>query len=47
MFLEKGFPFMKNEILVHGYDSIDDRIVWDIMEEDLDNLIEDVSNLIP
>lgn len=33
-------------ILVHGYDSIDDRIVWGIMEEDLDNLIEDVDKLI-
>jgi uncharacterized protein with HEPN domain len=28
-------------ILVHGYDAIDDRIVWGVIEEDLDNLIED------
>jgi uncharacterized protein with HEPN domain len=32
-------------ILIHGYDSIDDRIVWDIIEEDLDNLIDDVDKL--
>lgn len=33
-------------ILAHGYDSIDDRIVWGIIEEDLGNLIEDVGRLI-
>jgi uncharacterized protein with HEPN domain len=33
-------------ILVHGYDSIDDRIVWDTIETDLDNLLEDVDNLL-
>ncbi len=33
-------------ILVHGYDTIDDRIVWDVMKEDLDNLIEDADTLI-
>jgi uncharacterized protein with HEPN domain len=33
-------------ILVHGYDTIDDRIVWGVIEEDLDNLIEDVDKLI-
>lgn len=33
-------------ILVHGYDSIDDRIVWGVIEEDLDNLLEDVNRLI-
>ncbi|MFB3042646.1 MAG: DUF86 domain-containing protein [Candidatus Poribacteria bacterium] len=33
-------------ILVHGYDSIDDRIVWGIIEEDLGNLLEDVEGLI-
>jgi len=33
-------------ILVHGYDAIDDRIVWGVIEEDLDNLIEDVTRLI-
>ena len=32
-------------ILVHGYDAIDDRIVWGVIEEDLDNLIRDVENL--
>jgi len=34
-------------ILVHGYDTIDDRIVWGVIEEDLDNLIEDLDKLIP
>lgn len=33
-------------ILVHGYDTIDDRIVWGVMEEDLDSLIEDVDKLV-
>jgi len=33
-------------ILVHGYDSIDDRIVWGVIEEDLDDLIEDVERLL-
>ncbi len=33
-------------ILVHGYDTIDDRIVWNIIETDLDNLIEDVEKLL-
>ena len=32
-------------ILVHGYDAIDDSVVWDVIEEDLDNLIDDVSGL--
>ncbi len=32
-------------ILIHGYDSIDDRIVWGIMAEDLDRLLEDVNEL--
>lgn len=32
-------------ILIHGYDSIDDRIVWGTIEEDLDNLLEDVERL--
>jgi len=32
-------------ILVHGYDAIDDRIVWGVIEEDLGNLIEDVTRL--
>ena len=34
-------------ILVHGYDSIDDRIAWGIIEEDLDRLLEDVTRLLP
>jgi len=34
-------------ILVHGYDAIDDRIVWGVIEEDLDRLIEDVERLLP
>jgi uncharacterized protein with HEPN domain len=29
-------------ILAHGYDSIDNRIVWSIIEEDLGKLLEDV-----
>lgn len=29
-------------ILSHGYDSIDDRIVWGIIEEELDPLAEDI-----
>lgn len=33
-------------ILVHGYDTIDDRIVWGVIEEDLARLIEDVEALI-
>jgi len=33
-------------ILVHGYDAIDDRIVWGVIEEDLDNLIEDTVKLV-
>jgi uncharacterized protein with HEPN domain len=33
-------------ILAHGYDSIDDRIVWGILQEDLGNLLEDVERLL-
>ncbi len=33
-------------ILVHGYDTVDSRIVWGIIEEDLDNLLGDVSLLL-
>lgn len=33
-------------ILVHGYDAIDDRIVWSIIEDELDNLKEDVERLL-
>ena len=33
-------------ILAHGYDAIDDVVVWGIIEEDLGNLLEDVERLI-
>ena len=33
-------------ILVHGYDTIDDRIVWGVVEADLDEMIEDVERLL-
>jgi uncharacterized protein with HEPN domain len=33
-------------ILIHGYDAIDDRIVWGVIEDDLDNLIEDAEALL-
>ncbi len=33
-------------ILAHGYDSVDVRVVWGIIENDLDHLIEDVQRLI-
>ena len=33
-------------ILVHGYDTIDDRIVWGVIEEDLNDLVEDVDKLL-
>jgi len=33
-------------ILVHGYDSIDNRIVWGIVQESLDNLIDDIDRLL-
>jgi uncharacterized protein with HEPN domain len=32
-------------ILVHGYDAIDDRIVWGIIQDDVDDLVEDVGRL--
>jgi uncharacterized protein with HEPN domain len=32
-------------ILAHGYDSIDARVVWGIIENDLDNLITDAEKL--
>ena len=28
-------------ILIHGYDNIDNRIVWDVIQNDLNNLRED------
>lgn len=36
----------QRDILVHGYDAIDDRIVWGVIEEDLDNLIQDAETLL-
>jgi uncharacterized protein with HEPN domain len=33
-------------ILIHGYDAVEQKIVWGIIEEDLDNLIEDIDELI-
>ncbi len=32
-------------ILVHGYDAIDDQIVWSVIETDLDTLIQDVESI--
>ena len=33
-------------ILIHGYDVIDDRIVWDVIKVDLDSLVGDVAVLL-
>jgi len=33
-------------ILAHAYDHIEDRIVWGIIETDLEQLIEDIQRLI-
>ena len=33
-------------ILVHGYDTIDDLIVWSVIEEGLHNLITDAQTLL-
>jgi len=33
-------------ILVHGYDTIDDRIVWGIIEEELGALLDAVDTLL-
>lgn len=33
-------------ILIHGYDAIDDRIVWGVIEEDLDVLLKDIEQLL-
>ena len=33
-------------LLAHGYDSVDDRVVWGIVEECIGNLLEDVENLL-
>lgn len=32
-------------ILAHGYDHIEDRIVWGIIESDLNTLVEDIKRL--
>jgi uncharacterized protein with HEPN domain len=31
-------------ILIHGYDSIDNRIVWDVIQQDLDRLVTDLKS---
>lgn len=33
-------------ILVHGYDAIDDRIVWGVIQDDLDGLLDQVQSLL-
>ena len=33
-------------ILMHGYDTIDNRIVWGVIEDGLDNIIEDAEALL-
>jgi uncharacterized protein with HEPN domain len=33
-------------ILAHGYDSVEDRVVWGIIENDLNTLIDDASELL-
>jgi uncharacterized protein with HEPN domain len=33
-------------ILVHAYDAIDDRIVWGVVEDHLDKLLQHVSGLL-
>jgi len=33
-------------ILVHGYDTINDRIVWDVIEEELDDILDAVESLL-
>ncbi len=33
-------------ILAHAYDHIDDKLVWGVIESDLDHLIEDVKRLL-
>lgn len=32
-------------LLAHGYDHIEDKIVWGIIESDLENLVEDIRKL--
>jgi uncharacterized protein with HEPN domain len=51
---EDTFPAIRNSrsiisfrnILIHGYSSIDDRIVWDVIKTDLDVLMEDIRTLL-
>lgn len=33
-------------ILAHAYDHVEDKIVWGIIENDLENLIEDIRRLL-
>jgi len=33
-------------ILAHGYDAIDDRIVWSVIHDDLPELMQDVEQLV-
>ncbi len=33
-------------ILIHGYDTIDDRVVWGVIEEELDALLNAVDTLL-
>jgi uncharacterized protein with HEPN domain len=33
-------------ILIHGYADIDNRLVWNIIEKKLPNLLSEVSNLL-
>jgi len=33
-------------ILIHGYDTIDNRIVWGVIQDELDRLLEDVGRLL-
>lgn len=33
-------------ILIHSYSSVDDRLVWDVVETKLDRLLEEVSDLL-
>jgi uncharacterized protein with HEPN domain len=33
-------------ILVHGYDTIDDRIVWSVIQDGLPRLLDDVQQLL-
>ena len=40
----RGIRSFRN-ILAHAYDHVDDKIVWGIIEIDLDNLIEDLNRL--